>query len=293
MVDRNTDVIATTPTRAVQVWGGGLLWMLPMLVVFGVFYAVPLARMVFTSFDGSNLDIKNYQYVAREDIYATVALITAKISLYVTASALLLGYPIAYYISRLRGATMTIALGFVLLPLWTSVLVRNYAWLVLLARRGVVNSVLQGLDVVNEPLPLLFNTTAVVIGMSYVLVPFMILSIFSVMRGLDPIYVEASTSLGASDLQTFWRVLVPLSLPGVYAGSLLVFITAIGFFITPALLGGGRVPMVAVLIESQVRGVLNFGVGSVLGTLLLVAVLAIYYVYDRLLGVEALLGEGR
>jgi putative spermidine/putrescine transport system permease protein len=293
MADFLTGVAAGVARRPSRWRGRGLPWILPMLVLFGVFYAVPLVRMVFTSLDGANLDLKNYRYVATEDIYVTVIIITGKIALYVTTAALLIGYPIAYFISRLRGAAMTLALAFVLLPLWTSVLVRNYAWFVLLARRGVVNSLLQGLGVVGEPLPLLFNTAAVVIGMSYVLVPFMILSIFSVIRGLDPIYVKASTSLGASELQTFWRVFFPLSLPGVYAGTLLVFITAIGFFITPALLGGGRVPMVATLIESQVRGVLNFGVGSALGTLLLVAVLAIYYVYDRVLGVEALLGEAR
>ena len=129
--------------------------------------------------------------------------------------------------------------------------------------------------------------------MSYVLVPFMILSIFSVMRGINPVYVKASASLGASAVETFWRVFFPLTLPGVYAGVLLVFITAMGFFITPALLGGGRVPMIAVLIESQVRGVLNFGVGSALGTLLLAGVLAIYYAFDRLLGVDALFGRKR
>jgi len=269
----------------------GVPWLAPFLIVFAFFYAVPLARMIFTSFDGVNLDTRHYRYLAGEEVYATVALLTVKVSLYVTAAALIIGYPIAYYLSRLRGSALTIALAFVLLPFWTSVLVRNYAWFVLLARRGVINSLLAGIGV--GPLPLLFNTAAVVIGMSYVLVPFMILSIFSVMRGINPIYVKASASLGASRIETFWRVFFPLTLPGVYAGVLLVFITAMGFFITPALLGGGRVPMIAVLIESQVRGVLNFGVGSALGTLLLAGVLAIYYAFDRVLGVDALFGQKR
>ena len=271
----------------------GLLWLLPMLVVFATFYAVPLARMVFTSFDGAQFDLRHYRYLLREDIYATVLLITLKISVYVTATTVLIGYPIAYYLSRLRGPALTVGLALVLLPFWTSVLVRNYAWYVLLARKGVINTVLMDLGISTQPLPLLFNTTAVVIGMSYVLVPFVILSVFSVARGIDPLYLKASATLGASPLATFWRVFFPLSLPGVYAGALLVFITALGFFITPALLGGGRVPMIAVLIESQVRGVLNFGVGSALGTFLLVAVLAIYYLFDRVLGTESLFGEAR
>jgi ABC-type spermidine/putrescine transport system permease subunit I len=268
----------------------GLAWLAPVLVVFALFYVVPLGRMIFAGFDGAHLDLNHYRYLAQEDIYVTVFAITLKIALYVTTTTLIVGYPIAYYLAQLRGTALMVGLTFVLLPFWTSVLVRNYAWFVLLARRGVVNSMLMQVGVTADPLPLLFNTTAVVVGMTYVLVPFMILSILSVARAIDPIYLKASSSLGASPMATFWNVFFPLSLPGVYAGVLLVFITAIGFFITPALLGGGRVPMIAVLIENQVRGVLNFGVGSALGTVLLVAVLAIYYVYDRVLGVDALFG---
>ncbi|HVF62528.1 MAG TPA: ABC transporter permease [Casimicrobiaceae bacterium] len=270
--------------------GAGLVWLAPVLLVFAAFYVVPLARMVLTSLDAPQFNFDHYRYVLHEDLYATVLLITLKISLYVTVLALIIGYPIGYYLSQLRGLALTIALALVLLPFWTSVLVRNYAWLVLLSRRGIVNSILLALGITDQPLSLLFNTTAVVIGITYVLVPFMILSVFSVARAIDPIYVKASASLGASPMTTFWRVFFPLSLPGVYAGVILVFVTAIGFFITPALLGGGRVPMIAVLIENQVRGVLNFGVGSALGTMLLIAVLGIYYVFDRFFGAESLMG---
>jgi putative spermidine/putrescine transport system permease protein len=216
-----------------------------------------------------------------------------KIAVFVTAASLVIGYPIAYFISQLRGTAMTIGLAFVLLPFWTSVLVRNYAWFVMLSRNGVINSSLIGLGLTSQPFALLFNTLAVTIGMTYVLVPFMILSLLSVMRGISSSYLRASASLGASRTETFWRVYFPLSKPGVYAGCLLVFITSIGFFITPALLGGGRVPMIAVLIESQVRGVLNFGVGSALGTLLLAIVLILYYIFDRVLGVETMFGSAR
>ncbi|MGE5536160.1 MAG: ABC transporter permease [Acidobacteriota bacterium] len=270
--------------------GSGLLWLAPVLVVFGLFYAVPLVRMVYASVNGASVSLVNYQHLVEEDVYATVFLITLRVALLVTVASLAIGYPVAYFLSKLRGRSLMVALTFVLLPFWTSVLVRNYAWFVLLARRGVVNSTLMGLGVIDQPLPLMFNMIGVTIGMTYVLVPFMILSLFSVMRNIDPAHLRASASLGASDFQTFWRIFLPQSLPGVYAGSLLVFITSIGFYITPALLGGGRVPMMATLIESQVRDVLNFGMGSALGTALLVAVLAMYYALDRVLGVEHLFG---
>lgn len=261
---------------------------MPAVVVFAAFYAVPLGQMAYRSFGAETPTLRHYAYVFSEDVYFLVFKITFEVGALVTLTALLIGYPIAYVLTQLRGRWLMVALAFVLLPFWTSVLVRNYAWIVLLSRRGVVNTVLMNLGLIDAPLPLMFNVTGVVVGMTYVLVPFMILSLYAVMRGIDPHLLRASASLGAPPRQTFWRVFFPLSLPGVWAGCLLVFIMAIGFFITPALLGGGRVPMIATLIENQVRGVLNWGVGSALGTLLLLAALAVYYVFDRTLGVEQL-----
>jgi len=248
--------------------------------------------MILVGVNWPAVSLENYRQLLGDGIYATVLIVTLKVAAYVTVSTLIVGYPIAYYLSKLCGAGLALALAFVLLPFWTSVLVRNYAWLALLGRQGILNSALLSAGIIEYPLPLMFNMTAVVIGMTYVLMPFMILSLFSVMRTINPLHLRASAGLGASRLETFWRIFFPLSLPGVYAGSLLVFITAMGFFITPALLGGGRVPMIAVLIESQVRGVLNFGIGSAMGTLLLVVVLAIYYIFDRLLVVEHLFARG-
>lgn len=269
----------------------GFLWVVPAVIVFGILYAVPLAQMIYRSLGESGLTFEHYAYVLSEEVYYLVFKITFQVGALVTFSCLLIGYPIAYVLSRLHGRWLLIALAFVLLPFWTSVLVRNYAWIVLLSRRGLVNTLLLDLGLIETPLLLMFNVVGVVIGMTYVLVPFMILSLYAVMQGIDPHLLRASASLGAPPRYTFWRVFFPLSLPGVWAGCLLVFIMAIGFFITPALLGGGRVPMIATLIESQVRGVLNWGVGSALGTLLLLAVLAVYYVFDRVLGVEYLFGS--
>lgn len=271
----------------------GWLWLAPALLALAIFYAVPLGQMVQRSLWAEGFTLAHYAHIIGEDVYRRVFWITLQVSVLVTLAALIIGYPAAYLLSGLRGRALQLALVFVLLPFWISVLVRNYAWLSLLARQGVVNTTLISLGIIDEPLPLMFNLTGVVIGMTYVLVPFMILSLYAVMHGIDRQLLRASASLGARPLQTFWRIFFPQTLPGIWAGSLLVFITAIGFFITPALLGGGRVPMIATLIESQVRGVLNFGVGSALGVALLVLVLALCLVFSRALSIERMLGGGR
>jgi putative spermidine/putrescine transport system permease protein len=270
--------------------GAGWPWVAPALVLFLAFYAVPLGQTFYRSVADPEPTLEHYRHLATEPVYLRVLGVTLEVGLAVTVAALVIGYPVAYLLARLRGRSLQIAFVLVLLPFWTSVLVRNYAWMALLARTGVVNTLLLKAGLVKAPLPLMFNLTGVVIGMTYVLLPFMILALYAIMHGIEPEYLRASASLGASRFQTFWRVFFPLSLPGVWAGCLLVFITAVGFFITPALLGGGRVPMIATLIESQIRGVLNWGLGSALACVLLIIVLALFFAFDRVLGVEQLFG---
>jgi ABC-type spermidine/putrescine transport system permease subunit I len=215
---------------------------------------------------------------------------TAKVATAVTAACLLIGYPLAYVMSRLRPNPQRLVLALVLIPFWISALVRNYSWIAILNRNGVVNSLLLSRGIIQEPLPLIYNMTGVLIGMTYVLLPFMVLTLYGAMRGIEDVYLRASASLGASTAMTFRRVFVPLSLPGVWAGCLLVFTIAIGFFITPAMLGGGRVPMIATVIESQVHDVLNWGLASALSVVLLACVLLIYAAFNRILGIKMLLG---
>ena len=264
-------------------------WLLPALGFFLVFYVVPLVQMLWRSVSDKGLGLQHYAQIFASDIYINVLISTMKVGVTVAMLCLIVGYPLAYFLSRLTGRWLMLTMIFVLIPFWISALVRNYAWIVILNRRGIVNSTLMALGVIGEPLDLMYNLTGVVIGMSYVLMPIMILALYAAMKGIDPQYARASASLGASPHQTFLRVFVPLSLPGVWAGSLLVFIIAIGFFVTPAILGGGRVPMMATVIEGQVRGVLNWGFGSALGVLLLGAVLIVYLLFDRLLGIEYLI----
>lgn len=267
-------------------------WMAPALFTFLLFYVVPLGRMVYRSLTDPVLSLQHYRHLLVEAVYRDVFWLTVEVSGLVTVGALLAGYPVAYLLATLRGRAVYIVLVLVLLPFWISALVRNYAWIALLARNGLINTYLIKLGIITTPLPFMFNLSGVVIVMTYVLVPFMILSLYGVMRGIDRRLVRASASLGASRLQTFWYVFFPLSLPGVWAGCLLVFITAMGFYITPMMLGGGRVPMVAVLIDNQVRNILNWGLASALACTLLLAVLVIYYVFDRVLGIDRLM-EGR
>jgi putative spermidine/putrescine transport system permease protein len=267
----------------------GWPWLLPALAFFLVFYVVPLAQMLWRSVSDKGLGLQHYAQIFASDIYINVLISTMKVGVTVALLCLIVGYPLAYFLSRLSGRWLMLTMIFVLIPFWISSLVRNYAWIVILNRRGIVNSTLMALGIIGEPLNLMYNLTGVIIGMSYVLMPIMILALYAAMKGIDPQYARASYSLGASPQQTFLRVFVPLSLPGIWAGSLLVFIIAIGFFITPAILGGGRVPMMATVIEGQVRGVLNWGFGSALGVLLLGAVLIVYLLFDRLLGIEYLI----
>jgi putative spermidine/putrescine transport system permease protein len=267
----------------------GLLWLAPTGFVLLVFYLIPLGKLLTRGFYADGFTLAHFRHLWSEPLYATGLLATVRVSLIVTACTIILGYPVAYFLRQVGHLWRQIAIVFVLLPFWTSVLVRSYAWIALLSRGGIINKSLREAGVIEQPLQLMYNETGVVIGMTYVLLPMMILTLLASMHTIDMRLIVASHSLGAGRLQTFWRVFFPLSLPGLWAGSLLVFITALGFFVTPALLGGGRVPLVSMLIESQMHGVLNWGLGAAISTVLLLIVLFTYYLLDRAIGVERLL----
>jgi ABC-type spermidine/putrescine transport system permease subunit I len=180
----------------------------------------------------------------------------------------------------------------IVLPFFTSIIVRTYAWMVLLGRNGIVNQYLMALHLTDAPLPLLYNQAGVVIGMTYVLLPYMVLTVYSVMRGIDPELVRAAHSLGASRLQAFRRVFLPLSLPGIAGGTLLVFILSLGFFITPALMGGPGDMMIAMLIEREVEITLNWAFASALAVVLLALTLVGFVGYNHIVRLERVF-EGR
>jgi putative spermidine/putrescine transport system permease protein len=223
-------------------------------------------------------------------IYREVLLRTFTISAGVTVVCVALGYPLAYLIASTTPAVSNALLVLVLLPFWTSLLVRTTAWVVVLQSKGVVNSALAWIGLVDPdaPLNLIFNRVGVYIAMTHILLPFMVLPIYSVMKGIPPVYMRAAASLGASPMRAFLKVYLPLSLPGVSAGALLVFILALGYYITPALVGGPRDQMVSGFIAYFVNQVTNWGMAASLSAILLVAVLVMYAVYNRIVGIDRL-----
>ena len=215
---------------------------------------------------------------------------TLLVSLAVTALCLLLGYPLAYLIAHAPPRRAALLLVGVLLPFWTSLLVRTTAWIVLLQTQGVINDLLVGLGIIGDGqrLAMVYNMTGTLIAMTHVLLPFMVLSLYSVMRTIGPLYLRAAASLGAGPVQAFWRVYWPLSLPGVGAGALLVFIVALGYYITPALVGGRTGQLISNLIAYHMQESLNWGLAAALGAILLLCVLMFYVVYDRVVGLGRL-----
>lgn len=221
-------------------------------------------------------------------IYVDLYTKTLRIALTITILTLLLGYPLSYFLAGLRDSTANLLLVFVLLPFWTSLLVRTTSWIAMLQSGGVVNSVLISLGVIDEPLQLLYTEFATVIAMTHILLPFMILPLYSVMKGIDPSYMRAAMSMGAKPWAAFMRIYLPMSLPGLSAGALLVFIISVGYYITPALVGGTDGQMISNLIAFHMQQSNNWGLAAALGSILLAVILLLYWTYDRFVGTKSL-----
>lgn len=282
-----------------------VLLLLPAMVFLIAFYGYPVLSMLTRSFTDPVLGLQNFEPFVQarstlsvfglafpSNAYVRVLWITLQIALVTTIFTLILGYPVAYALSSVSAARANLLMILVLIPFWTSILVRSYAWMVLLGQEGIINEALIALGVLEEPLRLLNTRLAVYLGMIHILLPFMILPLFAVMRGIDRNLMLAAGNLGAPPSAVFRRIFLPLSLPGVAAGCLLVFILSLGFYITPALLGGQRDVMISMLIQQQVSQ-LNWGIGAALALVLLVMALGIYAVFTRLLGVERVFGSAR
>lgn len=215
---------------------------------------------------------------------------TFQISAIVTLCCLILGYPLAYWLSTLSARQANMLMILVLVPFWTSILVRVAAWIVLLQTNGLVNRSLMGLGVTDEPIPLLFNRLGVIIAMVHILLPFMILPLYSVMKSVPNTYLRAAVSLGSSPLSAFFRVYIPQTYPGIGAGGLLVFILSIGYYVTPALLGGADDQMLSYYIAQYTNVNVNWGMACALGAVLLTSTLILYAVYRRVVKSELSLG---
>lgn len=221
-------------------------------------------------------------------VYRQAFVRTITISATVTLLCLVLGYPVAWLLANLPAKSSNRLMLFVIVPFWTSLLVRTTAWYVLLQPGGVINSLLMGLGLVTHPVALVFNRAGVLIGMTHVLLPYMILAIYSVMKGVSPVYVRAAQSLGAHPLTAFVRVYVPQTLPGVGAGCFLVFVLALGYYITPALLGGAGDEMISQLIAIQTNTQLNWGLAGALSAYLVIFTAIFYFLFNRIVGIDRL-----
>ncbi len=268
----------------------GLLPLLPLFVFLLIFFVYPVIRVLLLGFEPRGPLLMHYQEVWAVPLYRTVLARTFRLSLIVTAICLVLGYPVAYTIAHAPRRLAALLITMVLIPFWISVLGRSFTWMVILQRNGIVNQMLKALGLIREPLALIYNPLGVYVGMTHILLPFMILSSFSVMRGINVSLIRAAATLGATEWQTFRRVYFPLSLPGVAAGTIVVFVVGLGFFITPALLGGGHVTTVSLLIEATITQTLNWGLASALAFVLLVSALLVLVPAIGILNLDRMFG---
>ena len=266
----------------------------PAILLILVILVIPVGWLFYVSFIGADgqFSLENYERMIKRKSYARIFKTTFEISFLTTGLCILIGYPLAYFISQLPGRIANLCLITVLLPFWTSLLVRTYAWLVLLQKRGLVNEWAISLGLWDEPIKIVHNMTGTLIGMVHIMLPFLILPVYGAMKAIDRDYMKAAANLGANPKRAFWTVFFPLTTPGLFAGSLMVFILCLGFFVTPAVLGGGKVIMVSMKIVSNIELFVNWGAASALGVVLLVLTMIILWIASRFLNLERIAGGG-
>ena len=252
---------------------------------------IPVGWLFYLSFigNGGDFSLVNYQRMIEYKSYARVYLITFQVSILTTLLCVLIGFPLAYFLAQLPQKIAGVLMLTVLLPFWTSLLVRTYAWLVLLQKKGLLNDFAIQIGLWETPVKLVHNMTGTLIGMAHIMLPFLILPLYGAMRRIEPEMMHAASNLGAKPIQAFWKIFFPISLPGLVAGSLIVFVLCLGFYVTPAVLGGGRVVMIATQITAILENQFNWGAASALGVVLLVTTMIILYLAGRLLKLDSVL----
>ncbi|MFX0547418.1 ABC transporter permease [Roseovarius sp. S1116L3] len=265
---------------------------LPAFILVGSLVLVPIGWLFWLSIYGADgFTLENYTRLLHPS-YKITLITTFELAFLVTGLCIFLGYPLAYLASQLGPRMSSLVLLCVLFPFWTSLLVRTYAWLVLLQRKGLINTWLIDMGLIDAPLKLVHNFTGTTIGMVHIMLPFFVLPLYASMKTVDLDLMKAAANLGASPIKAFWQIYVPLTLSGLGAGVILVFVLSLGFYVTPALLGGGRVMMWAMQIERSMAVYADWGAASALGVVLLVMTLGILWAFGRLTGAFATT-EGR
>ena len=263
---------------------------LPYLLMVTALIVIPVGWLFYLSFIGrdGSLSFENYERMMKSKAYIRIFLTTFKISILTTIICAAIGYPLAYFMSQLSRKWANICMIGVLIPFWTSLLVRTYAWLVLLQKKGLLNNMAIEMGLISEPIKIVHNTTGTLIGMVHIMLPFLILPLYANMRAIDKDALKAASSLGATPTRAFWTVFFPLSLPGLLAGLLIVFVLCLGFYVTPAIVGGGRVIMAAMKISSNIELYFSWGAASALGVVLLVVTGIILFIASKLVSMDQL-----
>ena len=267
-------------------------WLLvaPAVLLVLALYVAPIVNVLLLSVTDPKPGFGNYAKIFESDTVAGLLWRTVRLCLITTVAAVTLGYIVSYAMLHALSGVRRRMMSILLISFWISVLVRSFAWLMLLGHNGLVNDALMGLGLISEPLPLMRNELGVLIGMTEYMLPYAILPLLTNMQGIDPRVSSASRSLGASHAQTFFRVFLPLTRPGIIAASLLVFISSLGFYVTPAILGGGKVQMIAEYISVQLLVTVRWGVAAMLATLMIASVLALMYVLNRFMKLSVVFG---
>ena len=266
-------------TRSVRFEGAG--YVAPLLAVMFVAFNAPIAYMLGLGLwdKSGSFTLEHYAGLLEAPVYLKVLGNTMRIALIATLANVAIGYPLALWMRGLGHRARMIALALVVLPFWVSILVRTYAWIVVLGNGGLVNRGLQWSGLTDAPVSFLYNELGVTIGMANVLLPFLVLPLFAAMIRIDDRLLQAAASLGAPPRTIFWKVFFPLTLPALAAGTLLVFILCLGFYVTPAILGGGRVPMISNLLDTLINRIPRWEQASAISTILLVVTLLIFAAY--------------
>ncbi len=258
-------------------------YVLPALLLIAFFFIIPVLMLLMRSVLEPTPGLQNYRELLGSTTYLRVFLNTFTVAGLVTVVAVLIGFPVAWLLAIMPERWSRLVMVIIVLSMWTNLLARTYAWMVLLQRTGVVNKLLMSLGIIDTPLALVNNLVGVTIGMTYIMLPFVILPLVGVLKSIDPAILRAAALCGANKRQCFTRVLLPLSLPGIASGALMVFVMSLGYYVTPALLGGTSNMMLAELVAQFVQSLVNWGMGGAAALVLLLVTLALYAIQLKFL----------
>lgn len=259
----------------------GFWFTVPLFLIMALFFNFPLIYMLGLSFFSPSPTLEHYAQIFENPVYLEIVADTFRIALITAVVATLLGFPLAYWITKLSISKQIIAVTIIILPFFVSILVRTYAWIVMLGNSGVINGTLLKLGLIGSPIQFLYDELGVVIGTINILLPFMVLPLYASMIRFDKRLLLAASSLGAKPFTVFRRIYLPLTLPAIVSGASLVFILTLGFYVTPAILGGGKVQMIATLLDFLINHYPDWEVAAGISTILLVITLTFYFLFQR------------